>query len=891
MTLSLRCTAQLCATIILLALLAPLAVGQTYSISVGGGTLSWPGSSTGGTCGQYNNVPYTDYKNGPFTFISSGGTTYNLGGSADYVYLSGGQQPNCPPPGPLPPVLPLGGPSYGFWIYFTAQNGGGGTATYQTISDWRTGYLSPRYVIVGITYAPPGSQSNVSYENNTYIGNTTKVTDSFQNGYSLSVSVSTSFGAWVPGSGDAAGFGVKVTNSDTTEWSQSSGTSNEVTLSKAKDVKFLTTGTGDAFAPVNHDYDIMWLWLNPQLIFSVDYNNSSNVRWEGYGYDNTDPAGRSGPDVVGIKVGCLNGHWSCPAENLALARTWVSPTITWPAGEGPGLTSSDIANILAADVLASGSYTLLNALPSTSSDGRFTQVDYPPNPLNYFQAGLGNGGGITTNYSTENVDSSIVGQSSDYKFSQSYGLETSFGGGGWFTRFVVTIKQQWSFSYEHTWQRTLTTRQTYTNTLSVTGPGCPQTSPPCIPTYVGPGQFIAYQDNLYGTFAFYPVPPWLLSVSVSPTNPSIAKGGTQPFTAIGNYNDNSTRDLTANLDWSSSNTSAATIPSRGVTIAATGVGAGSSVITASSGPTYTGSTTLTVTAPNLQSITVTPVNATIAKGATLQYTATGNYSDGSTQNLTNSASWASTNTGVATIAAGGLATGVAAGSANISATYSSVTGSTGLTVTGGSPAVSLSVVSLSFAKTVLGQTSAAKPVTLTNTGTATLNIFSVTISGDFAISSNTCGSQVAAGANCKVSVKFTPTAKGTRSGTLSFTDDAPGSPQTVSLTGTGTQIALSPTTLNFGTVTVGTTSASQTVTVTNVGTTAVTFTGITLTGTNSADYLIPSKTCGSTLAAGANCAVSVAFRPTAIGTRKATLNVADDGGGSPQTAALTGTGN
>jgi hypothetical protein len=214
-----------------------------------------------------------------------------------------------------------------------------------------------------------------------------------------------------------------------------------------------------------------------------------------------------------------------------------------------------------------------------------------------------------------------------------------------------------------------------------------------------------------------------------------------------------------------------------------------------------------------------------------------------------------------------------------------------LTITAsGGPIVSLSTVSVSFGTIVIGQTSAAKPVTLTNTGTGTLHITSVTVSGDFSISSNTCGTQVLAGANCKVNVKFTPTAKGVRNGTLSFFDDAPGSPQSASLTGTGTQIALSPASLDFGTVTVGVTSPTQTVTVTNVGTTVVTFTGITLVGTNKSDYLIPSKTCGSSLAAGANCTVKVAFKPTATGTRKATLNVADDGGGSPQTVALTGIG-
>jgi hypothetical protein len=88
-------------------------------------------------------------------------------------------------------------------------------------------------------------------------------------------------------------------------------------------------------------------------------------------------------------------------------------------------------------------------------------------------------------------------------------------------------------------------------------------------------------------------------------------------------------------------------------------------------------------APTLTSIAVTPANATLAGGATQQYTATGTYSDSSTQNLTNQVTWASSNTAAATISAAGLATAVAAGSTTISATLGSVSGGTGLTVTPG----------------------------------------------------------------------------------------------------------------------------------------------------------------------------------------------------------------
>ncbi len=173
--------------------------------------------------------------------------------------------------------------------------------------------------------------------------------------------------------------------------------------------------------------------------------------------------------------------------------------------------------------------------------------------------------------------------------------------------------------------------------------------------------------------------PTLVSIAVTPANPSIAKGTTKQFTATGTFSDNSTQNLTSTATWSSQTTGVATITTGGL---ATGVAAGTSTIKAASGG-ISGSTTLTVTAtaPTLVSIAVTPTNPSIAKGTTKQFTATGTFSDNSTQNLTSTATWSSQTTGVATIAAGGLATGVAAGTSTIKAASGAISGTTTLTVT------------------------------------------------------------------------------------------------------------------------------------------------------------------------------------------------------------------
>jgi len=170
--------------------------------------------------------------------------------------------------------------------------------------------------------------------------------------------------------------------------------------------------------------------------------------------------------------------------------------------------------------------------------------------------------------------------------------------------------------------------------------------------------------------------PVLLSIAVTPANPSILWDQTQQFTATGKYSDGSTQNFTSTATWSSSVPGVATINAGGL---ASGVAVGNTTITAASGGLQ-GTTTLTVTAP-LVSIAVTPANPSLIAGRRLQFTATGNYSNGNTLNLTSTATWSSSAPAVATITAGGVASGLTAGASTISATMSGITGSTTLKVT------------------------------------------------------------------------------------------------------------------------------------------------------------------------------------------------------------------
>jgi FG-GAP-like repeat/Abnormal spindle-like microcephaly-assoc'd, ASPM-SPD-2-Hydin len=198
---------------------------------------------------------------------------------------------------------------------------------------------------------------------------------------------------------------------------------------------------------------------------------------------------------------------------------------------------------------------------------------------------------------------------------------------------------------------------------------------------------------------------------------------------------------------------------------------------------------------------------------------------------------------------------------------------------------------LSFNPQLLGTTSAPQNVTLTNTGTTALSIASKRVSGPFQLASGTtCGSSVAPGGNCTLSVVFHPTTMGLKSGLLSLNDSASSKPQVIELSGTGTTLTVSPSQLNFGSQKVGTKSPPQHVTVTNTGSSAVSITGISLGGTYPSSYL-EKNTFGSQLDPGATCAVSVSFAPGFTGEPQTALVMINGPGGAVwQQVPLTGTG-
>ena len=218
---------------------------------------------------------------------------------------------------------------------------------------------------------------------------------------------------------------------------------------------------------------------------------------------------------------------------------------------------------------------------------------------------------------------------------------------------------------------------------------------------------------------------------------------------------------------------------------------------------------------------------------------------------------------------------------------SSNSGNTVISLSGdavGSP--TLSATYFAFNDQLVGSTSAATTLNISNNGSGDLNISSIIAFGDFT-GPTTCTATLSVGASCTVDIRFAPTSWGTRNGALVITSGATGSPHIVMLTGLGLApaITFTPTSIQFTNQPVGTTSAPRNVAVGNQGNMALTINSISVTGDFSHTH-----DCGASVGVNQTCTISVTFAPTGFGARTGTLTVVDNAPGSPHTVPLAGFG-
>jgi hypothetical protein len=189
----------------------------------------------------------------------------------------------------------------------------------------------------------------------------------------------------------------------------------------------------------------------------------------------------------------------------------------------------------------------------------------------------------------------------------------------------------------------------------------------------------------------------------------------------------------------------------------------------------------------------------------------------------------------------------------------------------------------------LGGPAGPQTVTVTNTGDGPLTVRAITVSGAAAgdyRQSNDCLRTLQPNTSCTITVNFTPQGYGLRAASLTLYDDGPGGSQSVALRGTGTAARplLSSGFVNFGGDSVGNPTAPQNVVLFNAGNGPLSIASITLTGS---DYLM-SSSCGSTLASGTSCAITVTFLPQSTGARSGLVTITDNAG--TQRISLSGVG-
>lgn len=376
------------------------------------------------------------------------------------------------------------------------------------------GFINPKYVVLGVEYAPPGSQSNVTYGSNAVVGFSTATTDTFSTNTKESISMSTP-GVPIPGFNSTRT--VTVSNS----YTQGQDTTDTIAVSQTSSNATGLTGYSDPTNGVNHDYDQILVWLNPINDYSV-VPNSSIIQWNGWGYDLNDH-NPGGPymEVERIQLGCLNGDFytiytsdpNDPADqewltcvdvfNSNFSRTWA---LTNADGSGPALTptlansappynfcqmsGTDLYNVCRADPFGNPSYVFTPPSPGsdTTADGRFTDCHASgcATTISYYPGSFYN---HSQGYSTT-VSSS---QNTMYEYSQTFAVENQFKGTDFLMGFGADLSVSNTVTYQHKFNQTSNLSQGETASFTVDGPPA---------GYTGPTSFAVYQDNIYGTFIF-----------------------------------------------------------------------------------------------------------------------------------------------------------------------------------------------------------------------------------------------------------------------------------------------------------------------------------------------------------------------------------------------------
>ena len=498
---------------------------QIYNVSIGlgsgEGTVNYRMIVNYDTCLVHAKYTYHYTRAGydSFVYVSSAGQQIPIPEVGYFYSISGspgaGVYAPCPANGVFGRPMTLLEKNYQIYVY--PKTGSCGLYCVNAAYVPGTfGYINPKYVVAGVLYSPPGSRSTAVYTNSTMVSNTSSIMQSFTSSTTVSTSTQVLSGVPTPTGVFAWLNGTETQTSSNTETQVAQ---NNLTVTATLNTSSGTTIPGPAtdYIGLNHDYDIIKVWINPVLLFTV-YNTTmpgeTAVGWWGYGssaLDTTAPI-----DIWPIPVGCLNGDFpqtdsACASPLSAFQRPWAANE-NWPAGQGPGLTQTDLDNILAADPWGTCHPNLpvgSTACPTYSAGFLFPNFSLSDQTqLTYIQP-LPGGLPSSNSYQVSTTNSQTQGSTTASTYSQTWGYEFDQVGTG----FLSAFSSKLSFSQTLTWSYSYTTTaliaNTMTGTANIVGPAC--AGNPCNPSYPPSpntfGNVTAFDifiDARFGTFAFLP---------------------------------------------------------------------------------------------------------------------------------------------------------------------------------------------------------------------------------------------------------------------------------------------------------------------------------------------------------------------------------------------------
>ncbi len=423
------------------------------------------------------------------TVLIAGGSTATLGSPTPHGPYTGSTEIYSPSTSTFTTsaimVTPRGGQTATRLNDGTVLEAGGGygsglssTATVELYSyPFSTGYINPKYKVVGIAYSVPGTSSFVQYTDTTMLGTSTSTSNSFSTNVTTSESICGSTGGDVCGKGD----GVAVTGTYTNAFTQESDTSSSFAVNQTKafvDKLYPLTG------PVlDHANDVVYVWVNPNVWYTVT-TEGAPLQWNGYTYDLNDDSNNM--EVIPLRLSQLQNPSTIDAYTLGrLARSWAQSNVD---GSGPGITNQDLLAIAAQDPFSDPNYTVqLGSDYQTTTDKRFTLTT---NQELWYLPGQQNA------YNWTYTGTTTSGQGAKTTYSDGFAVEEKFTSSIFIASLTYDLKQSTTFTWVDQWNKITTSMTGESAIVQIVGP---------TDSYSGPDEFNVYVDNVYGTFMVYPV--------------------------------------------------------------------------------------------------------------------------------------------------------------------------------------------------------------------------------------------------------------------------------------------------------------------------------------------------------------------------------------------------